>query len=132
MGLRQVISIENAAVGPYSPAVHVGDTLYISGQIPLNFETGHMVTGPIAEQARQSLDNIGRILSRAGFDWGDLVKCTILLTDINDFAAVNEVYAQYVRQPYPARAAYAVAALPKNAAIEIEAIAVRDSAAPSH
>ncbi|AFG37121.1 Rid family detoxifying hydrolase [Spirochaeta africana] len=131
MSLRQVITIENAAVGPYSPGVQVGDTLYISGQIPLDFDTGSLVTGPIADQAAQALDNIGRVLSRAGFAWGDLVKCTILLTDINDFAAVNEVYARYVQQPYPARAAYAVAALPKGAGIEIEAIAIRDAAAPS-
>ncbi|MFW5800525.1 MAG: Rid family detoxifying hydrolase [Spirochaeta sp.] len=126
MSLRQVITIENAAVGPYSPAVQVGNTLYISGQIPLDFDTGRMVTGTTAEQAQQALSNIGRILARAGFEWGDLVKCTILLTDISDFAAVNEVYARYVQQPYPARAAYAVAALPKDAAVEIEAIAVRD------
>ncbi|GAB6089488.1 Rid family detoxifying hydrolase [Spirochaeta dissipatitropha] len=126
MSLRQVISLDNAAIGPYSPAVQVGNQLFVSGQIPLDFESGELVTGGIQVQTRQALENIGRILTRAGFCWGDLVKCTILLTDINDFAAVNEVYAEYVQEPYPARAAYAVAALPKNAGIEIEAIAIRD------
>lgn len=126
MSLRQVISLDNAAIGPYSPAVQVGNQLFVSGQIPLDFESGELVKGNIQVQTRQALENIGRILTRAGFCWGDLVKCTILLTDIHDFAAVNEVYAEYVQEPYPARAAFAVAALPKNAGIEIEAIAIRD------
>lgn len=111
-----------AAVGPYSQAIYVNDTLYISGQIPINRETGSMPES-IEEQAHQCLKNIGYILEEAGLKYKDVVKTTVLLADINDFAAVNAVYAQYFTEDLPARACFQVAALPKGAGIEIEAIA---------
>ena len=119
-----------AAVGPYSQAVSTGDDagaqVFISGQIPLVPATGQLVEGDIQAQARQSLTNIGEILKAAGLSFADVVKTTVLLADINDFVAVNEVYAQFFTGPVlPARAAFGVAALPKDARVEIEAIAVR-------
>ena len=119
-----------AAVGPYSQAVSTGDDagaqVFISGQIPLVPATGQLVEGDIQAQARQSLTNIGEILKAAGLSFADVVKTTVLLADINDFVAVNEVYAQFFTGPVlPARAAFGVTALPKGARVEIEAIAVR-------
>lgn len=118
-----------AAVGPYSQAVSTGDDagaqVFISGQIPLVPATGQLVEGDIQAQARQSLTNIGEILKAAGLSFADVVKTTVLLADINDFVAVNEVYAQFFTGPVlPARAAFGVAALPKGARVEIEAVAV--------
>ena len=119
-----------AAVGPYSQAVSTGDDagaqVFISGQIPLVPATGQLVEGDIQAQARQSLTNIGEILKAASLSFADVVKTTVLLADINDFVAVNEVYAQFFTGPVlPAREAFGVAALPKGARVEIEAIAVR-------
>lgn len=119
-----------AAVGPYSQAVSTGDQpgaqVYISGQIPLDPATGEMVPGGVVEQAEQSLRNIGAILQAAGLGYENVVKTTVLLADIADFVAVNEVYARYFTGPVlPARAAFQVAALPKGAFVEIEAIALR-------
>lgn len=125
--MKKNISTNNApaAIGPYSQAVEAGDTVYVSGQLPINPSTGSFADGGIKEQARQSLANISNILAQAGLSMANVVKVTVLLADIADFAEVNEVYAEFFSEPYPARSAFAVAALPKNARIEIEAIAVK-------
>lgn len=114
-----------AAIGPYSQAVMAGDTVYVSGQLPINPATGEFAEGDIKDLARQSLNNIKNILAEAGMTMQQVVKVTVLMTDMADFAAVNEVYAEFFTAPYPARSAFAVAALPKGGAIEIEAIAVK-------
>lgn len=122
------IATENApaAVGPYSQAVEAAGTVYVSGQIPLVPATGEIVEGGIEAQAEQSLKNVGAILEAAGLGYDDVVKTTVLLADINDFVAVNEVYARFFTgDVLPARAAFGVAALPKGARVEIEAVAVR-------
>ena len=113
-----------AAVGPYSQAVELNGTLFISGQLPLDPESGAMPEG-IEAQTRRSLDNIGYILEEAGLGYGDIVKTTVLLSDIADFGAMNAVYAEYFKGDKPARVCYEVAALPKGAKVEIEAIAGR-------
>jgi len=112
-----------AAIGPYSQAIKSGNTIYISGQLPIDPATGEFKEGCIRCKARQSLNNIKNILQAEGLTMSHIVKVTILLTDINDFVAVNEVYADFFQPPFPARSAFAVAALPKGAPIEIEAIA---------
>ena len=113
-----------AAIGPYSQAVKAGNTIYVSGQIPIDPATGEFAGTQIQAQTRQSLTNIKNILAEAGTDMSSIVKTTVLLADIKDFAAMNEVYAEFFSAPYPARAAFQVAALPKGALVEIEAIAV--------
>ncbi len=124
--MKQIISSPHApkAVGPYSQAVEANGTLYISGQLPINPETGKMAEG-IKEQAQQCLHNIGEILTEADYGFGDVVKSTVLLTDMNDFSVVNEVYASFYKEPYPARVCYQVAKLPMGAMVEIETIAVK-------
>ena len=112
-----------AAIGPYSQGIEVNGFVYVSGQLPIDPATGMSCEGGIRAEARQSLTNIKNILAEAGLTMRDVVKVTVLLSDINDFAAVNEVYADFFDAPYPARSAFAVAALPKGANIEIEAIA---------
>ena len=112
-----------AAIGPYSQAIAVGDMLYSSGQIPLDPATGEIVSGGITEQAHRALKNIGEVLKASGLDYSDVVKTTVFVTDLGDFAAVNAVYGEYFERPYPARSCVQVAALPKNAKIEIEVIA---------
>lgn len=121
----KAISTDKApkAIGPYSQAVQSGTTVYVSGQLPIVPETGEFKEGCIRCKARQSLTNIKHILESAGLSMSDVVKVTVLLTDINDFSAVNEVYADFFEAPFPARSAFAVAALPKGSPIEIEAIA---------
>ncbi len=115
-----------AAIGPYSQAVEAGGTVYVSGQVPLVPATGQLVDGGIQAQAEQALRNVGAILEAAGLGYADVVKTTVLLADIADFAAVNEVYARFFTGPVlPARAAFQVAALPLGAGVEIEAVAVR-------
>ena len=113
-----------AAIGPYSQAIQAGNTIYVSGQLPIDPTTGAFAGDDIASQTRQSLTNISNILKAAGTDMSKVVKTTVLLADINDFAAMNEVYGQFFTQPYPARAAFQVAAVPKGARVEIEAVAV--------
>ena len=115
-----------AAIGPYSQAVKAGNTIYVSGQIPVDPATGAFSGEDIKIQTRQSLTNIREILASAGAKMSDVVKTTVLLRDIGDFAAMNEVYAEFFEQPYPARAAFQAAALPKGAGVEIEAVAVVD------
>ena len=114
-----------AAIGPYSQAIDAGRTVYVSGQLPIDPATGNFPEGGIQAEARQSLTNIKNILAEAGLTMKNVAKVTVLLADIQNFAAVNEVYAEFFEAPYPARSAFAVAALPKGANIEIEAIAVR-------
>jgi 2-iminobutanoate/2-iminopropanoate deaminase len=116
-----------AAVGPYSQACRArgSRTLYLSGQVPLVPATGMLLEGTAAEQAALSLDNLKAVLEAAGLGFEDVVRCTIYLTDMADFAAVNEVYARCFQAPFPARATVQVAALPKGARVEIDAIAER-------
>lgn len=111
-----------AAVGPYSQAVEVGGTLYISGQLPIDGATGTMPDG-IEAQTRQSLTNIGHILREAGYGYNDIAKTTVLLQRMSDFAAMNKVYAEFFPADKPARVCFEVAALPKGALVEIDAIA---------
>lgn len=112
------------AIGPYSQAVLVDRTIYISGQLGMDPSSGQLVPGGVAEEAKQALTNMGEILKAAGCDFTNVVKTTVLLADINDFNTVNEVYKQYFKSSFPARAAYQVAALPKGGRVEIEAVAV--------
>ena len=112
-----------AAIGPYSQAVIVNDTIYVSGQLPIDAQTGEFVEGTLKDKFTQIFKNIGYILNEGGFDFCDVVKTTVYLTDMNDFAQMNEVYAQFFKEPYPARVAYAVKTLPKNSVAEIEVIA---------
>ena len=123
--MKQVIHTDKApaAIGPYSQAIQIGQLLFPSGQVPIDPETGAIVEGGIQEQARQSLNNIKAILNAAGTNMGAVVKTTVFLQDMNDFAAMNEVYAQFFQEPYPARSAVQVARLPKDVLVEIEAIA---------
>lgn len=114
-----------AAIGPYSQAVEVNGTLYISGQIPLNPETMTVVEGGIQEQTEQVLKNIGAILAEAGYSYADVVKSTCLLSDMANFKAMNEVYGKYYSENPPARAAFAVKDLPLGVLIEIETIAAK-------
>ena len=113
-----------AAIGPYSQALDLGNMVFISGQIPVDPATGLMADN-IADQARQSLANLKAILAEAGLTMKDVVKTVVFLADLNDFAAVNEVYAQAFEAPYPARSCVQVADIPKGARVEIECIAVR-------
>ena len=124
---NQAIHTPNApaAIGPYSQAVCAGNTVYVSGQLPINPATGEFAGADIASQTRQSLTNIQSILAANGMTMADVVKVTVLMQDIAEFAAMNAVYAEFFSEPFPARAAYQVAALPKAAKIEIEAIAVK-------
>ena len=114
-----------AAIGPYSQGIEAGGFVYVSGQLPIDPATGEFAEGGIQAEARQSLTNIRNILAEAGLGMQNEVKVTVLLADIKNFAAVNEVYAEFFEAPYPARSAFAVAALPKGANIEIEAIAAK-------
>ncbi|MCB1678598.1 MAG: RidA family protein [Halioglobus sp.] len=126
MSNRAIISTADApaAIGPYSQAVKVGDTVWLSGQIPLVPGTAELVTGGIAAQARQVFDNLAAVADAAGGSLQHAVKLNISLTDLTDFATVNDIMAGYFQEPYPARACVQVAALPKGAAIEVEAILV--------
>ena len=112
-----------AAIGPYLQAIRTGDTLWMSGQIPLDPATMAIVDGGIEAQAARVVDNMQAVLKAAGGDLDDIVKLSILLTDLGDFAKVNELMSKRFRQPYPARSTYQVAALPRGARIEVEAIA---------
>ena len=121
----KVISTKKApaAIGPYSQAVQVGNLVYTSGQIPINPATGAFVEGGIKEQTRQSLTNVKAILEEAGLSMGHVVKTTVFMADMNDFADMNSVYAEFFAEPYPARSAVAVKTLPKGALVEIEVVA---------
>ena len=123
----KIISTTNApqAIGPYSQAIEANGTLYISGQIPLDPQTMEFVSNDVEAQTHQCLKNIQAILSEAGYALENIVKCGIFLADMNDFTVVNDVYAQYFSNHKPARACVQVARLPRDAKIEIEAIAVK-------
>lgn len=112
-----------AAIGPYSQATQLGNLVFTSGQLPIDPATGAFPEGGIKEQARQSLLNIQAILKEAGLTMGDVVKTTVFMADMGDFADMNSVYAEFFSEPYPARSAVAVKSLPKGAMLEIEAIA---------
>ena len=112
-----------AAIGPYSQAIKVGNLVYTSGQIPIDPSTGNFVEGGIKEQTRQSLTNVQAILEEADLTMGDVVKTTVFMADMNDFADMNAVYAEFFTEPYPARSAVAVKSLPKGALVEIEVVA---------
>lgn len=118
-------SLAPAAIGPYSQAIMAGNTVYVSGQLPINPSTGQFAEGGIKELTAQSLTNIQHILTEAGLTMDNVVKTSVFLADMADFAEMNEVYAQFFRAPFPARSAVAVKTLPKGALIEIECIAVK-------
>ncbi|HOX70498.1 MAG TPA: RidA family protein [Dokdonella sp.] len=128
MSSRRIIHSEQApkAIGPYSQAVQVGNTLYLSGQTPIDPATGELVPGDIGVQARQVFENLSAVLAAAGVGFDQVVRVGIYLTDLGNFAAVNEVMKQYFREPYPARSTIGVAALPKAAQVEIDLVAVFD------
>ena len=126
--MRQAVSAPNAAkpIGPYSPAIRAGNLLFISGQVGFNPATGALVDGDIAAQTDQVMLNIGTLLQAAGTDFAHVVRTTVYLADMNEFAKMNEVYARYVVDPPPARSTVQVARLPRDARVEIDVIAVID------
>ena len=123
--MKKVISTTKApaAIGPYSQAIQVENFVYASGQIPIDPATGVLVEGGIKEQTRQSLLNVQAILKEVGLTMGNVVKTTVFIADMNDFADMNAVYAEFLSEPYPARSAVAVKTLPKGALVEIEVVA---------
>jgi len=125
--MKRIIATSNApqAIGPYSQAVEVNGTLYVSGQIPLDPQTMKIVDGGIQEQTRQVMKNIGAILEAAGYSFSDVVKSTCLLSDMADFKAMNEVYGSFYPKESPARAAFAVKELPMGVLVEIETLAAK-------
>ncbi len=125
--MKRIINTPDApkAIGPYSQAVEIKGTLYISGQIPIDPATGEIVKGGIREQTGQVMKNIYAILKEAGYEFTDVIKSTCLLADMEDFSAMNEVYAGFYPEDPPARAAYAVVKLPMGVMVEIETVAVR-------
>lgn len=127
MCAKQIVETANApaAIGPYSQAVWAGDLLFCSGQIPIDPATGQLVEGDAATQARQVLTNVKAVLEAAGLTMADVVKATVFFKSMNDFQAVNEVYASFFPAPYPARSGVEVARLPRDVLVEIEVIAKR-------
>jgi 2-iminobutanoate/2-iminopropanoate deaminase len=125
--MKKVISTPNApaAIGPYSQAIEINNTLYVSGQIPIDPAIGKVVEGDIAVQTKRVMENIAAILEAAGYNFSDVVKSTCLLSDMANFKGMNEVYAQYYATNPPARAAFAVKELPLGVLVEIETVAVR-------
>ncbi|MCC5858296.1 MAG: RidA family protein [Ectothiorhodospiraceae bacterium] len=127
---RKIISTDNApsAIGPYSQAVQVGETVYLSGQIPLEPDTMELVQGDIRAQVERVFENLKAVCEAAGGGLQDIVKLNIYLTDLGNFGVVNEVMSQYFHEPYPARAAVGVDSLPKGAQVEMEAVMIPGSA----
>lgn len=125
--MKQAISIKGAPapIAPYSQAILAGNTLYVSGQIPLNPMTGELVLDSISDATRQVMDNIKNLLNEANMDFSNVVKCTIFMKDMNDYAVVNEVYGSYFSDVPPAREAVQVARLPRDVSVEISCIAVK-------
>ena len=123
----RVIATQDApsAIGPYSQAVEQGSTLFLSGQIPLDPRTGEIVPCDVVAQATRVFDNLGAVLRAAGYDYGDVVRTTIFLTDLSHFEAVNAVYGKYFRAPFPARSTVQVSALPRGGRIEVDAVAMK-------
>jgi 2-iminobutanoate/2-iminopropanoate deaminase len=126
--MKRAISSDGApkAIGPYSPAVRAGQLVFLSGQVPMDPATGNLVDGDIAAQTRRVFDNLGALLTAAGLTFANVVRTTVFLADMNDFAAMNQVYATYFSEPYPARSTVQVARLPKDARVEIDLIASTD------
>ena len=124
--MRQVVSAPDApkAMGAYSPAIKAGNLLFVSGQIPVDPSTGNLIQGDIAAQAEQVMRNLTALLRAAGVGFDHVVRTTVYLVDMNDFAAMNEVYSRYIVDPPPARATVQVARLPRDVKIEVDAIAV--------
>lgn len=122
---KQILNSKKApaAIGPYSQAVTFGETVYLSGQLPIDAEAGKIIATTAKEQTRQSLKNIEYILAEEGLDLTDVLKVTVLLSDIGNFQEMNDVYSEFFKEPYPARVAYEVAALPAGALVEIDVIA---------
>ena len=129
---KQIISTSDApkAIGTYSQAVKVGDTVYLSGQIPLDPASGEMVSGEIRIQVKRVFDNLAAVAKAAGGSLRDVVKLNVFLTDLKNFPQVNEVMAQYFKEPYPARAAIGVSALPRGAQVEMDAVMVLGARRP--
>ncbi len=125
--MKRIISTPNApaAIGPYSQAVEINNTLYISGQLPVNPASGKIEGTTVAEQAAQAFENIGAILEAAGYTYADVVKSTVFLSDMSLFAEMNEEYKKVYTQDFPARSAFAVKALPMGALVEVETIAAK-------
>jgi 2-iminobutanoate/2-iminopropanoate deaminase len=111
------------AIGPYSQAVRIGDLLFLSGQVALDPATGQMVDGDVSVQTRRVMENLAAVLTGAGLSFANIARTTIYLADMNDFSKVNEVYGSYFKEPFPARATVQVARLPRDARVEIDAIA---------
>lgn len=127
--MKQVVLVPNGpkAIGPYSPALRAGQLLFLSGQVPLNPATGSLVDGDIAAQTRQVLCNIGTLLTAAGLTHDAVVRTTVFLADMADFAEMNRAYAEFFTEPYPARSTVQAARLPRDARIEIDVIATFDA-----
>jgi len=125
---KQSISSSKSAkpVGPYSPALRSGSLLFVSGQVPIDPSSGSLVEGDIAAQTRRALENVGLLLQAAGLSFANVVRTTVFLADMNDFKAMNDVYATFFDEPYPARSTVQAARLPRDARIEIDAIASYD------
>jgi 2-iminobutanoate/2-iminopropanoate deaminase len=123
--MKEAVSSPDApkAIGPYSQAVRAGQLLFLSGQVPIDPATGQLVGGEIAAQTRRVFENLAAVLKAGGRSFDDVVRTTVFLADMNDFAAMNEVYGEYFKEPYPARATVQVARLPKDARVEIDLIA---------
>lgn len=123
---KRIVSTSDApaAIGPYSQAVSIGDMLFCSGQIGIDPKSGEIVTGGVREEARQALKNLGAVLNAADLDYGDVARATVYFADLRDYAAVNEVYAEFFKESRPSRAAVQVARLPRDARVEISCIAV--------
>lgn len=128
MSQKQILNTENApaAIGPYNQAIQAGKTLYVSGQIPLIPDSMELVTSGVADETHQVLKNVAAILENAGYSFNDVVKASIFISDMGDFATINEVYAQYFTENQPARECVAVKTLPKNVNVEISVIAWKD------
>lgn len=126
---KQSISSSKSAkpVGPYSPALRSGSLLFVSGQVPMDPASGTLVEGDIAAQTRRALENVGLLLQAGGLSFSHVVRTTVFLADMNDFKAMNDVYATFFSEPYPARSTVQAARLPRDARIEIDAIAVYDA-----
>lgn len=124
--MREAVATDAApkAIGPYSQAIKAGGLLFVSGQIPLDPATGQMVDGGVEDQTRRVMDNLAAVIGAAGASMGDVVRCTIYLADLADFAVVNDIYGSYFDPPAPARATVQVARLPRDARVEIDAIAL--------
>ncbi|MFQ6862857.1 MAG: RidA family protein [Beduini sp.] len=125
--MKNIVNTEMApsAIGPYSQGVNIGDFIFFSGQIPLDPKTGEMVENDIKVQTKQSLENVKALLNDQGLDFSNVVKTTVFLDNMDDFAAMNEVYSNYFVAPFPARSAVAVDKLPKGALVEVEVIAYK-------